>query len=140
MGNQATGAVPRLTDLLHDSQDEVRVAAAKSLGALRLNSSSVVPELAQALVDDSPRVVGSIGWALSQYAAEAESAVPAILEALRTAFVECHDSKAEHLVVALGAIIPHASDYILAYFDEHDADLRHVAQDFLQNRHEESVS
>jgi HEAT repeat protein len=93
LGEAAAGAVPELTALLHDSNREVRLAAAKSLWNITKNADRVVPALV-ALLQEKRTFAGAAPetrrrfWqtvmeALQRIGPAAKGGVPALTEKAR---------------------------------------------------------
>jgi HEAT repeat protein len=84
MGEDARGAVKALMRVLGDDKDGlVREAAARALGAMAPHSRNAVGDLGKALDDKHPGTRAAAAAALKDLAAEAKSALPNAIAALK---------------------------------------------------------
>jgi HEAT repeat protein len=81
-GPEAKAAVPALVETLHDSTRDNRYRAVKALSKIGADSTAV-PGLASALRDPDPEIRYYAAKSLAEIGDPAESAVPAIVEALK---------------------------------------------------------
>ena len=124
-------ALEQLIECLQDRETQVRAAAAQALGSAGTDMQVVVPELASALGDDSPQVVGAAATAIRPHGSAASSALGAVLQALRMSLVHCHNENAVRLTATLLSIVPDAEHQVREFFDECDAELRLIALELL---------
>lgn len=82
-GAEAEPAIPRLVDLLHDGDSEVRWRAAMTLGKIGPVARNAVPALVAALKDEDALVREHAAEALGDIGPDAKEAVPALTTALR---------------------------------------------------------
>ena len=82
-GPEAEPAIPRLIDLLHDDDSEVRWRAAMTLGKIGPAARVAVPKLVDALKDEDALVREHAAEALGEIGPDAREAVPALAVALR---------------------------------------------------------
>jgi hypothetical protein len=104
-GEDAAPAVDEVAAALHDSNVQVRSAAAWALSQIGPQGSAAVPALAQALSDSSPRTRNLAALALKAMGPQAASAVPQLIHALNDPLDYVRASAA----AALGSVGPSAA-------------------------------
>jgi HEAT repeat protein len=82
-GAQAAPAVPRLIDLLRDSDSEVRWNAALTLGKIGPDAKAAVPNLVAALKDENALVREHAAEALGDIGPDARDAIPELVAVLK---------------------------------------------------------
>lgn len=132
LGDDSEQVTTALVDLLHDGQAEVRRAAAHALGFLNRHPDLVLPELALRLEDDEPTVVRQAVSSLASYGPAAQIALDGLMRLFRSALVACDDGRVEEILAAIAAIAADRMAHLLDNWDEHDEDLRHVAEEHLE--------
>jgi HEAT repeat protein len=100
-------SIAPLTEALSHPDEDIRGAAAYTLGKFRDRSKSAVPALINLLNDDVPFVRVSAATALWKIDANSESAVPPLVELLEQKTASPHDRS--YAAKALGSIGPHAN-------------------------------
>jgi hypothetical protein len=83
LGTNGAAAVPVLARCLKDRDPNVAFAAARSLGALKLEPELAVPSLMQSLQDSDADLRSAAAESLGRFASEAHTAVPSLVNALK---------------------------------------------------------
>jgi HEAT repeat protein len=128
LGPAAEIAIPDLIDVMAHPDDEVRMAAAYALGKLHLQPELVVPELAEHLND--PGVLETAAWALAQFGADAQPALPRLLARLKGELGRGHGA-IDFLVYAVRAISPAAEAEFQQMIESCDSDLQQQAGELI---------
>jgi HEAT repeat protein len=126
-------AAQDLADTLRDSNDEVRIAAARSLAHFSgVDDETMVHDLTNALKDDVGGVVFNAARSLTFYGKAAEPATKMLLKRLRRSLVECRDDDARMLIWALDAIVEDTKRTINEFFGDSDAEFRDFSIQMLE--------
>jgi HEAT repeat protein len=80
----AARAIPAISRLVRDSDLDVRIAAAKGLGALKCSQPEAIEALTRAVNDREPALQVAAIQALAAIGPQARSAIPAIAEGMAT--------------------------------------------------------
>jgi len=120
-GSSAEAAIPALADSLGHHAEEVRTASAYALGRIHLRPEHIVETLAESL--DDPYMFETAAWALAQYGASAEPALPKLLGRLKQQ-LGYGDGAIDFLVYAVRAITPEAETEIQQVIESCDGDLQ----------------
>lgn len=128
LGPAAEIAIPDLVEVMGHPDDEVRMAAAYALGKLHQQPELVVTELAEHLSD--PGVIETAAWALAQFGALAESALPQVLARLKSE-LGCGDGAIDLLVYAVRAIAADPEAEFQQLIETCDSDLQQQAAELL---------
>jgi HEAT repeat protein len=84
-GPRAAPAIPRLSELLRDTDSEVRWNAARTLGLIGPDAKAAVPDLVAALKDENSFVREHAAEALGDIGPDAKDAVAPLIERLKDA-------------------------------------------------------
>lgn len=122
-GAAATPALPTLIDLLHDSHYAIRAAATRAVGQSGARTELALEQLTCLLDDEEPLVVRHAAEALAPWGPAGQSAIPAVLAALRGAMIRCDHGLIEILTHTLYALDPDPTTRVMEFFDE-DPELR----------------
>lgn len=128
LGPAAAIAIPDLVDVMGHPDDEVRMAATYALGKLHQQPELVVSELAEHLSD--PGVLETAAWALAQFGAHAQSALPRLLAKLKSE-LGCGDGAIDFLVYAVRAISPDPETEFRQLIETCDSDLQQQAAELM---------
>jgi HEAT repeat protein len=133
LGQAAEPALDDLVQLLADTNDEVRVAAAYALGRLCLQPEEVVPSLLEAL--DDRDLLRPAAVAIAAYGPAARSAVPSLASALSKALAETEYADVDSLVYALEATAADPAAELRQVLAACDAEFRPQAEQILADRY-----
>jgi hypothetical protein len=133
LGQAAEPALDDLVQLLVDTNDEVRVAAAYALGRLGTQPEEVVPNLLEAL--DDRDLLRPAAVAIAAYGPAARSAVPSLAAALSKALAETEYADVDSLVYALEATAADPAAELRRVLAACDAEFRPQAEQILADRH-----
>ncbi len=133
LGPVAEPALDDLVQLLGDTNDEVRLAAAYALGRLSMQPEMVVPNLMEAL--DDRDLVRPAAVAIAAYGPAARSAVPRLASSLLRALAETEYAHVDSLVHAIEATAVDPAAELRQVMTACDEESRPQAEEILADRH-----
>jgi hypothetical protein len=133
LGPLAEPALDDLMQLLGDSDDEVRVAAAYALGRIAMQPDKIVPMLVESL--DDHNLVRPAAVAIAAYGPAARSAVPGLASALLKALDETRYTDVDSLVHAIEATAADPAAELSRALADCDDESRPQAVEIIADRH-----
>jgi hypothetical protein len=113
-GRPLASAFGRLLDQLHEPHGDARMSAALALGAMRLQPTTAIPELAALVAeDDDRRVVEAAAEALRRYGRSDDHHAKAVLRRLWRAVATGRGADPKILAAALGGMLKDARAFIV---------------------------
>lgn len=126
LGERAKNLGSRLTELLRDSDSEVRQAAVKALGMLGEYAKDQAPRLGELLRDQNPYVRQAAIRALGSLGITAKELVPLLRDLLRDPASDVREAAAEALG-GLGALAQDQAPRLGELLRDPDSDVRQTA-------------